>query len=823
MGTSAVGRPTLPVAAALCMGLAATGWGLIGFDPLAPYTWASPGRVPMAGFTGSFLLVASVCYLLGPRWRAGALSAALLLWVTAAAGVGPVMAALLLGISSLALGAMVLGTAGAERLGTLMSALLSVAIGLALYSGAINYASHVSVNRPVLYIGAFAATAVLARREVAFYGAALREWLVAPGQKFGALEYCAFSVLVYVLALQSVFSALPEQYHDALAVHLFVALKMAQVGWWETDPAHFVGSIAPQGANWLFSAGAILAGEAGAKVVNFGLALVLTGLVFVLTGADRPRAIRLLAAALFASMPLTFIVTASLFAENALALFCTSMTALLALSWTDLRRRDALAIGALMGAAALVKLQGVLFAVPFGLALVIRLVTARDVRSGIMTATLVAAVFFLIGLEPYLHAYVETGNPVFPLFNAIFRSPLFETSANFADNWSGKLTWDLPFRWTFESSRFIEGGNGVIGFALLAFLPAGIVSAVVQRDRTMLIAVTIAGGYVALLVSQTQYIRYAYYALPILTAACAGGLAALATGRRATAGVAILAVCFVAGALACIPTGGWILSSFDVGVLLAPDRQRPWLDARVPQRGLVDVINAHAGADAVVLLVGQPVAAGLRGKAHYLNWYNPALTRALATSRTPDDIGRVFRREGLTHVIASRSALEKYGGVAAYLLQTAQVVAEKGGATLYQLNYPLEQGDELLGNTEFLEGFKGWAVLGNVSVAAGDGPLIGPSSQLAQAIPVAAGDVVVVSARTLCSMRRSDLQLQINWLDERSAMVRTNIKPYVCDRPGTQVASERYVAPPGSQAAFIYLKAVGGEPVFVQSVSARKQ
>jgi hypothetical protein len=777
----------------------------------------------MAGFTAGCLLVAMLCYLVGPRWCVGALSAALLLWVAAVAGVGALLAALLFGVSSLALGATVLGTACAGRRTPLTTALLSVATGLALYSGAINYASHVPINRPIVYIGAFAASAILARRQLAFYGAALRQWLAAGGQTFGALDYCALSLLLYVLALQSVFSALPEQYHDALAVHLVVALKMAQVGWWETDPAHFIGSVAPQGANWLFSAGAILAGEGGAKIVNFGLALVLTGLVFVLTGSHRPRAIRLLAAALFASMPLTFIVTASLFAENALALFCTSMTALLILSRRDLRRRDAVAIGSLMGAAALVKLQGVLFLVPFGLVLLLRLCAARDLRWAFARAALIAVPSLLIGLEPYLHAYLQTGNPVFPLFNSIFKSPLFDASANFADMWSGKLTWDLPFRWTFQSSGFIEGGNGVIGFALIAFLPAGILSALLHRDKRMLTAVGIVVGYLALLVSQTQYIRYAYYALPVLTAACVGGLGILATNRgRTAAAVAVLGV-FVLGALACMPTGGWILRWFDVDVLLAPDRQRGWIEARVPQRALVDVVNAHADAGAVVLVIGQPVAAGLRGKAHYLNWYNPEMGRDLATARTLDDLGRVFGRHGLTHVIANPSATAASELILAYLQQRARFIAEKGGAALYELDYPSHVGQELLANGDFRDGFKAWDHSGNASLAADGRPLIGPSSQLAQAVPISAGDVLVLAARTLCGVRHSEMQLQVNWLGEGSAMVRTDIKPLACHRPGTHVASDRYMAPPGSKEAFVYLKSVGGEPVFVEEVSARKQ
>src|SRR5262249_2911292 len=138
--------------------------------------------------------------------------------------------------------------------------------------------------------------------------------------------------------------------------------------------------------------------------------------------------------------------------------------AVLIVHWTEWRDITALPIvGILLGAAMATKFVALSFVAP---SLVWILVNCIYWKRGIDRKNLGAllratALCVVIAAPPYVTAWVKTGNPVFPYFNEVFRSPHYDTNPNWADpRWLTRFTWHAPFDVTFHSSKFLESQNG---------------------------------------------------------------------------------------------------------------------------------------------------------------------------------------------------------------------------------------------------------------------------------------------------------------------------------------------------------------------------
>lgn len=190
-------------------------------------------------------------------------------------------------------------------------------------------------------------------------------------------------------------------------------------------------------------------------------------------------------------------------------------------------------IALMLGAAVAVKLINLAFALPIILIYGYRWIKAKSRRDVAQTA-LLFVVSFLVPLLPYtLYIYLQTGNPIFPLYNKVFRSPFWPTSdyggirwgpvvddPRFANmRWWEIVAWPIlvPFR-----IEHIAGDLGRhAGRLSIAFI-AAVAGLVVKRkgDRIWLISFLVVVGAV-LWSSISGMPRYALY-LELM-----GGLAAV--------------------------------------------------------------------------------------------------------------------------------------------------------------------------------------------------------------------------------------------------------------------------------------------------------
>jgi hypothetical protein len=814
-----IGR--LAVIAAWIVALAVTGFGLAVSDLKAIPLWGD-GLGRAAWVVAGSLAVSAACFALGPRRRIPGVLTALGIWLTAIFGVGAIAVTGALGLAAYSLGAFVFGESRRQRFGLAASALISIPIGLALLMAVLTAAAHVPINNQAAYATALLLLIAAGRRRVADLAAGLAAWT----RRSAAIttgDYLALSMFLTTLVVVSVPAALPEQYHDALALHLNVASTVAAQGRWVFRPAEFIFSVSPFGANWLFTVGYVLAGETGAKAVNFALLGLVAALLSLETARQHGRSIGLIVGALFVSMPLAGIETASLFVENALTALLLAAFVLLVRAWPKLEAGDIVALGTLMGGAALIKLPAGFFILPLSALAALSLLRTGPARRAFGLLLLFGGIGLAVGLQPYVTAWVLTGNPVFPFFNAVFRSPLFDMQANFSDpRWTGWFGPALLYRWTFESGKFLEAYNGAIGFALILLLLPGLAWSLVRRHTPSLLAAFICLAYLLGMGVSTQYLRYFFPIFPLFFLIAAGALDGVARPSlrlsRLRGGVLAVAGLLAAVQLLFLPAAGWILASYDVQVLLDRTRQQKWIGSRVAQRRLIDLVNADAGRSARVLMVGHAVGAGLDGLPVYYNWYNPKLLGEVGAVTSPLDVARVLVRNGITHVISSPQPNLPIPFLDDLLEKQADLLGSLHGARLHRLRISEVSGDELLRNADFQAGLSGWGLLGSPALDGGK-PVLAAAEGVVQSVPVPALATMIYKAEAACAAGGSSAVLQVNWHDASGRMI--DVFSSVLDCTGSQASSfvERILSPAGAATASVYFHVRAGGPVRLERLS----
>ncbi|MEZ5353373.1 MAG: hypothetical protein R2762_12110 [Bryobacteraceae bacterium] len=418
-----------------------------------------------------------------------------------------------------------------------------------------------------------------------------------------------------------------------------------------TAPAHdrFVYATMPLGANWLFTAAYLPGGEMAARLANFGALGLTAALIRNCTRSN-------LAAALYVSTPVLELVTGSLFVENTQAAFA------LAAAMAGGPVRGAL----LLGAAMMIKLSSLTFVAPLVLLLAWQHRRASWRRWGIA-----AGVFLLWALPAYVTAFARTGNPVFPLANAWFRSGGFGTNAMFTDpRFAQPLSWTTLYDLTFHSSRYFEGWDGAFG---MQWLLAPLVILIPGAGRR-----TVAAGCVsaAAVLMTAPNLRYLTPALAMIAPAFG------AIGARGWIAQAALLGCFAANLWLMPASSSW-----------HRDSALNWLDSQAvtayvlehaPARALVAEMNRE-GAGKPVLFVENTHFAGLSGRAYSNSWYHYSFASRLEHADSTEAINELLRGSGIEYAVAPAPEAVPQWGLAELLDRQGRVVSRSGALRLYAI------------------------------------------------------------------------------------------------------------------------------------------
>jgi hypothetical protein len=618
---------------------------------------------PLAGFIGLTLISLALAWGVRRLLRCAPASSMLIVWLAALvgfAGIPSALAVLLVAAAAVAVGSAV-DPDGEER--PAMAAL----VGLALLCGVVGWLLPFPLHTRVTYVAVLGVIVVLRRRAVfSAIRMGSRQWSSA----VSAAPRAAFLVSICI-GLVSTCTWLPTIDFDALAYHLALPSQLAELGYYQMNAGSNVWALAPWAADvsqaivWLIAGGESI-GVVG--VMWFGLTLVL------LWQLARELALapwlRWLAVALYGSLPLIAGALTSMQTEVPTAAVMAGI-ALLTQGVRVPNRRHLATAGVLFGLLLALKLSNVMFAGPLGLWLLWQWRQSKP-WCGLPLALLLAVV---VAGSSYVYAFVLTGNPVLPLFNAVFRSPFYPI-ANFHDHrWDSGLVWNLPWRLVFDSSIYGEMGNGAGPFILIAMAGSLLLALVDKRSRGLVLAGLLA---FALPLTQIQYLRYPMPAMVLLIPAMLTGLRSEHLAPPAMRAIAFALGGVVVASLAFVSSASWQLNTGALVKLLAHGSHR-LIDRYAVERDVAAAVRHRYGESGRTLLLDptRPFAAEWAGRAFVVAWYDPELSTLATEARKTDkaaDWGRLIDRSGVNLLLVPdralsaglKSAIERDRGAVAY-------------------------------------------------------------------------------------------------------------------------------------------------------------
>lgn len=440
---------------------------------------------------------------------------------------------------------------------------------------------------------------------------------------------------------------LPSLNYDDNAVHLILQSQLLADGYYRLDVQTQSWAVAPWANNVLHAIAAVFAGqEARASVALLWLLLGMSGAWRLARAVGASTQVALAAAAVFAAQPLTGYFTTTMQVDGASAVVLLHLAAIAATPAAA--RPGALIIGLLAGLLLALKTSNLVYMLPLLTWLVVSLprgARLRWLRSFIVSALPIAA-------SSYVYAWLVTGNPLFPFYNAVFKSPYYPLE-NFRDlKWMAGVSWHSLWGITFKTNAYGQFFPGAAGLAVLATLPVLIMDAVHRPASRWLTVWAFATGL--LLFWFMQYLRYIFPALAVL--AVLGTVALARFADRRVFAAAVIALVLADAML--MPTTSWIARENHWAQLL---REGPAARADIerkviPERALLARVMAREPRACV--LMGNPkapfVSAG-RGHAVSLHRrYDPEHWRARNDAETDPSGGKwraLLARIGASHVI----------------------------------------------------------------------------------------------------------------------------------------------------------------------------
>jgi hypothetical protein len=440
---------------------------------------------------------------------------------------------------------------------------------------------------------------------------------------------------------------MPSLNYDDNAVHLILQSQLLADGYYRLDVQTQSWAVAPWANNVLHAIAALLAGqEARPAVALLWLLLGMSGAWRLARAVGAAPQVGLAAAAVFAAQPLASYFTTTMQVDGASAAVLLHLAAIAAMPAAG--RPGAPIIGLIVGLLLALKTSNLIYLLPLLAWLCLSLPRGTRLRwLGILVACLLP-----VAGASYTYAWLVTGNPLFPFYNAVFQSPYYPLE-NFRDlKWMAGVSWRSLWDITFRTDAYGQFFPGAAGLAVLATLPALIADAVGRPQPRWLALWAFAAG--AVLFWFMQYLRYLFPALAVLAVL---GTVALArfVDRRVFAAAAVTLV--LADAML-MPTTSWIAREYHWAQLLreGPGARDDIVRKVIPERALLE--RAMAREPQACVLMSNPkapfVGAG-RGRAISLHRrYDPELWRARNEAETDPSGGKwraLLARIGASHVI----------------------------------------------------------------------------------------------------------------------------------------------------------------------------
>lgn len=648
---------------------------------IAPWT---PDAAPrLIVFCSLGIIIATLGYIFVRPWSLQAVLLGLFGLVLIVSGLTAIASLLLYAAATTTIGLALIAKRQAPEA---LDIMLAFGIGCAVLVVVYNFSIRLPVNYPGVHIALLFLPLFILRSHFLKLMTVVLVALRRPTQLTLA-EYFVGSVISLLLAMYVIIAALPEVYHDPLAVYLYMASRLKSAGIWDVGPDILAGSAMPLGLVWTQAIFNLLGGEVAAKLSNVMMLAATAGLVFFATRAEAGKLGALLLVALLLSTAPFFLQTVTLFYDNGIAML-VACAFLLAIhpERPGSDRQTMFLVAIVLGGAAGSKITVLLIAPFFWAFFCITALRGRNPRA-MLWPFLSGLAFLLAAGFPYLWSWIATGNPVFPLKNSLFRSPLFPLS-DFATIYSQPLSWNLLYRLTFDTTNYMEGNKGSFGFFILFLLPLQLLGLFLLRAPLLRFGLILALGAGFALSLEQQYVRYYSVLFPLFLIATGPIIsyidqAGLRLFRGALFGCLLLLMLLSAYFM---PTSGWAWRSFPIDMVWTEASRRDWTMRIVPHRFLIDAVEATTGSKARVLFVGRIVTANFSGIPLVYNWYNPKLSAQIDAARTEVEIACILQQNNVTHILLTpslNSTRLNQNAIRQYASDSLRLIESLGGVELW--------------------------------------------------------------------------------------------------------------------------------------------
>ena len=790
----------------LLAGLGLTGWGLhqIGLP--------QQGVASNAFLWMLLMLLVAPPVLAGKLRPAGAAAALAVAFALLSGQFWPLLVTLWFVASAMVVGWWLLRMLGVRE--PAEQALICFLCGAGVLGTAAGLAAHFPVNYPGTYALALALPLGLGRRPLAYWAAASLGRLRGSGVNVVLQQQGWVAAAIAVAALVHFMVAfLPEVGPDALAVHLFLAADLRANHRWGFDAGLHVWAVMPLLVDWTYAIAYMLGGETAARLLNvayiFSLAWLIRELVLwaggTLLGAGW-------AVLLFLTMPLTFTESSTLFIEAGWSAWLVGgiLYALRAMNGAA-EKADLRLAGLLCGFALAAK--AVTLSILPALLLVMLARPSAWLKAGrglvLLQATLLGA---LTGSVPYLTAWRITGNPVFPFFNALFKSPLYPPINFEAPPFERYLSWDTLYRITFESPRYLEAVPGVAGFQwLLLLVPCAIALVALPRRRKAAAALlVIAIAAVACVFQQTAYLRYVFPAMVVLFAFIGVGLGPL---LQALPGSVVWPTVMWAAALLNVTYfhTGTKYEDFPFQAAFSESARADFLTGRQAFRSIVAPLNELNVDRTPVLWVAKPLAAGVTADLLYVEWYNQKFMDEFMAVQSEQQMISLMAARGSEYAVVD---MRLQNPPIALLLNVTDEVARRVHVSLRRIRPSLHFTRELLASPDFSEPSAWSLVPGARYDLAARAIEVSPQASAFQTVPVVPRRKYLNTISSRCVQPGIEGRQQINWSDASGNFLGVSSQGYRCTPSWARHVFE-VTAPPGAVAATVYATGHFGGPVLV--------
>lgn len=648
-------------------------------------------------------LTGGVLACLLPRFAHLALLGLVLAWLVS--GVGPGQAAVVAFwlLSAWSLGAGVLCAVRSRAGHSPMSTTLALLLGATLWLAAWAAMLHFPINWRSLYLGLCLLPFFWLLRLPAMVWMDLRARALGLHDWMRAIPLWAWIAGIAVIGWSLRWASVPSLAYDDHALHLRLWTELLTDQRALFDVQSQIWSVAPFVADLLHAGWSLMANADARSAMNLALALALLALMArILHLLHTPAWVQWLLLVLMASTPMLGNLLLSLQTELLLAVVALAGLRLVIDARGGWRGEHVPGVLASAALCAAIKLPGAVLGVTLlvTLALRWRATGAQPATTLRWPALVLLLPLTFVALQAYAVAWWTTGNPVFPLYNGIFRSS-FAPAINFSDTlWIHGFSLRSYVRVFFETSRFFEGRDYTAGWQFLWMLPLAL--AAVWRRRIpagFRLALLPLLGFGLVMFSATQYWRYLFPVMPAATLV----LAALFIGasRWWQAGATALALACIGLNLYFYPQVSWYMAMPAQSAHTSAGKQQ-WLRLYAPAALLTAEVNRLAPGARVLYSPDAPSGATLQGAPLYLNWYAPARKAQFDAIHDAQGMAAFMRTKKVDFAIADMSSPQPRGTPFAllreHLAEYGMALAQEGRFALYRLSdapTPYHKGFEL--------------------------------------------------------------------------------------------------------------------------------